>query len=129
MEFSNDIKVKTCPKRVTGNYKVENCKQSKNTLSHLKECNFAESAQEGLVDLLIGVDNAELHYSRAVVRGEEGDPVTRLGPLGWTCICSPAGKKQRTGARSHIKRFLFTRYPTVSVSNVCCHVDRTLKGF
>ena len=26
-EFSKDIKVKTCPKRVTGNYRVENWKQ------------------------------------------------------------------------------------------------------
>ena len=80
-EFSKDIKVKTCPKRVTGNYKVENWKQSKDRWAHLKECDFAESAQDGLVDLLIGVDNAELHYSRADVSGEEGGPAARLGPL------------------------------------------------
>ena len=71
-EFSKDIKVKTCPKRITGNYKVENWKQSKDRWSHLKECDFAEPAQD--------------------VRGEEGDPVARLGPLGWTCIGSPEGK-------------------------------------
>ena len=81
------------PKRVTGNYKVENWKQSKDRWAHLKECDFAEPAQDGLVDLLIGVDNAELHYSRADVRGEEGGPVARLGPLGWTCIGSPEGKQ------------------------------------
>ena len=69
------------PKRVTGNYKVDNWKHSKN---HLKECDFAEPGQEGLVDLLIGVDYAELHYSRADIPGEEGDPLARLGPLGWT---------------------------------------------
>ena len=127
-EFSKDIKVKTCPKRVTGNYRVENWKQSKDRWSHLKDCDFAEPAQEGFVDLLIGVDNADLHYSRADVRGEEGDPVARLGPLGWTCIGSPEGK-QRTGARAHISRTLFTRDPKASVSDVCCDVDRTLKGF
>ena len=77
-EFSKDIKVKTCSKRVTGNYKAENWKQSKNRWSHLKECDFAEPALEGLVDLLIGVDNAELRYSRAAVCGEEGDPVAHL---------------------------------------------------
>ena len=37
-QFSKDIKVKTCPKKVTGNYKVENWKQIKNRWSHLKEC-------------------------------------------------------------------------------------------
>ena len=35
-EFSKDIKVKTCPKRITGNYKVENWKQSKDRWAHLK---------------------------------------------------------------------------------------------
>ena len=129
-EFSKDITVKTCPKTVTGNYKVENWKQSKDRWAHLKECDFAEPAQDGVVDLLIGVDNAELHYSRADVRGEEGGPVARLGTfgldmhwitrrkavdrskgtcqlhvvcptLGWTCIGSPEGK-QWTGARAHV---------------------------
>ena len=74
------------------------------------------------------MDNADLHYSRADVRGEEGDPVARLGPLGWTCIGSPEGKHW-TGARAHISRTLFTRDPNASVSDVCCDVDRTLKGF
>ncbi|PFX16125.1 hypothetical protein AWC38_SpisGene19627 [Stylophora pistillata] len=127
-DFSKGIKVKTCPKRVTGNYKVENWKQSKDRWPHLRECDFAEPAQEGLVDLLIGVDNAELHYSRADVRGGEGDPVARLGPLRWTCIGSPEGK-QWTGARAHISRTLFTRDLNVSVSDVYCDVDRTLKRF
>ena len=43
-EFIKDIKVKTCPKRVTGNYKVENWKQSKDRWSHLKDCDFSEPA-------------------------------------------------------------------------------------
>ena len=127
-EFSEDIKVKTCPKRVTGNYKVENWKQSKNRWTHLTKCDFAEPAQDGLVDLLIGVDNAELHYSRADVRGEEGDPIARLGPLRWTCIGSPEGK-QWTGVRAHVSRTLFTREPNVNVDGVCCDIDRTLKRF
>ena len=49
-EFSKDIKVKTCPKRVTGNYRVENWKQSKDRWSHLKDCDFAEPAKEGFVN-------------------------------------------------------------------------------
>ena len=66
-EFCKDIKVKTCPKRVTGDYKVENWRQSEDRWVHLRECDFAEPAQDGYVDLLIGVDNAELMY---VVRKE-----------------------------------------------------------
>lgn len=127
-EFCSDIKVKTCPKRVTGDYKVENWRQSKDRWVHLRECDFAEPAQDGCVDLLIGVDNADLHYSRADVRGEEGAPVARLGPLGWTCVGSPEGR-QGAGARTHVSRTLFTREPTVSVDSVCCDVDRTLRRF
>ena len=124
-EFSVDIKVKTCPQRVTGNYKAEKWKQSRERWPHLKECNFPELAQDGLVDLLIGVDNAELHYSRTDVHGKEGGPVARLGPLGWTCIGSPEGW-QSTGTRTHVSWTLFTREPFAAVNGVCCDIDQTL---
>lgn len=127
-DFSKDIKVKTCPQRVTGNYKVENWKQSQDKWAHLKQCDFPKPAQDGLVDLLIGVDNAELHYSRADVRGKEGGPIARLGPLGWTCIGSPEGG-QSTGTRTHISRTLFTREPLASINGTCCDIDHTLKRF
>ena len=127
-EFSEDIKVKTCPQRVTGTYKAENWKQSREKWPHLKECDFPEPAQDGLVDLLIGVDNAELHYSRADVRGKGGKPVARLGPLGWTCVGSPEGE-QSTGTRTHISRTLLTREPLTAINGVCCDIDHTLKRF
>ena len=123
-EFSGDIKVKTCPQRVTGNYKAENWKQSRERWPHLKECDFPEPAQDGLVNLTIGVDNDELHYSRADVRDKEGGPVARLGPLGWTCIGSPEGR-QSTGTRAHVSRTLFTREPFAAVNGVCCDIDQT----
>ena len=40
-EISKVIKVRTCPKKVTGNYKVESWKQIKDRLSHRKEYDFA----------------------------------------------------------------------------------------
>ena len=39
-----------------------------------------------IVDLLIGLDCADLHYSFKDVRGTPGQPIARLTPLGWTCI-------------------------------------------
>ena len=39
--------------------------------------------------MLIGIDYAELHFSIRDVRGQPGEPVARLTPLGWTCIGSP----------------------------------------
>ena len=127
-EFSEDIKVKTCPQQVTRTYKAENRKQSHEKWPHLTECDFPQPAQDGLVDLLIGVDNAELHYSRADVRGKEGGPVARLGPLGWTCIGSPEGGRS-TETTTHISRTLLTREPLTAVNGVCCDIDHTLKRF
>ena len=39
--------------------------------------------------MLIGIDYAELQFSIRDVRGQPGEPVARLTPLGWTCIGSP----------------------------------------
>ena len=36
---------------------------------HLLQLEFPRPAQNGLVDLLIGVDNADLHYSKVDVHG------------------------------------------------------------
>ena len=39
-----------------------------------------------IVDMLIGLDCADLHFSLQDVRGEPGQPIARLTPLGWTCV-------------------------------------------
>ena len=87
-QFSMEISVRISPRRVTGNYKVEDWNKIKPKWAHLKS-EFAKPAKDGKVDLLIGIDNADLHYSRADIRGEGGVPLARLGFLGWTCIGSP----------------------------------------
>ena len=85
-QFAKVIEVKTCPHSVTGNYRVEDWTASQGKWPHLAECVFPLPAKDGLVDLLIGVDNADLHYSFVDVRGRVGEPVARLGPLGWRHI-------------------------------------------
>lgn len=42
-----------------------------------------------MVDVLIGIDCADLHYALEEIRGRPGEPVARLTPLGWTCIGNP----------------------------------------
>jgi hypothetical protein len=125
-QFSREISVKTCPNRVTGTYKVEDWSQSKVNWEHLKNCEFAKPAKEGLEDLLIGVDNAELHYSRADIFGESGAPIARLGPLEWTCIGAPDAAEVRT----HVTRTLFSRDSMKCGNSAgCCDVDQRLKRF
>ena len=45
------------------------------------------------MDVLIGVDYAEFHYSFKDVGGRSGEPVARLTPLGCVCVGSPSGLK------------------------------------
>ena len=43
---------------------------------------FPKPANDGLVDLLIGIDNTELHHSHVDLRGKNGGPIARLGQPG-----------------------------------------------
>lgn len=62
------------------------------------EYDFPSSASDGLVDLVIWVDNANLHYSFVAVCEKEGKPVTYLGLFWWTCTVSPERRvESRTG--------------------------------
>ena len=56
---------------------------------HLKSIDFQRCATKPIVDILIGQDCPSLHYALKEVRGNPGEPVARLTPLGWTCIGNP----------------------------------------
>ena len=51
-QFSKDISGKTCPQKVTGNYRV-NWTEHQNKWPHLTKCSFAKPANNRLVDLLV----------------------------------------------------------------------------
>ena len=102
-QFSKEINVKTCPQKVTGNYRVVNSTKHQNKSPHLtQQCSFAKAANNGLVDLLVGIDNAELHYSHADLRGKSGRPIARLGQLA-------ADENEAARTRSHVIPALFTK--------------------
>ena len=71
----------TRPCSVTGSYEVENLRASKVRWPHLVHCDFPLPAKDDLVDLLIEVDYADLHYSFVDIRGNVGEPVATLGSL------------------------------------------------
>ena len=79
--------------RVTRNMKVINWGKYAAKCTHLKGIQFPNLGIRPIVDLLIGVDYAELHYSFKDVRGQPGEPVARLTPLGWTCTGTVSGLK------------------------------------
>ena len=61
--------------------------------THLKNIQFPDPGPNAIVDMLIGVDYADLHYSIKDVRGRPGEPLARLTPLDWTCVGPPSGLK------------------------------------
>ena len=74
--------------RVTGNMKnAAKC-------PHLKGIQFPNPGIRPIVDLLIAIDYADLHYSFKDVRGQPGEPVARLTPLGWTCTGTVSGLRR-----------------------------------
>lgn len=81
IEFLKEINVKTCPQKVTGNYRVVNSTKHQNKWPHLTQCSLAKAANNRLIDLLVGIDNAELHYSHADLRRKSGRPITALDNL------------------------------------------------
>ncbi|XP_067051180.1 uncharacterized protein [Acropora muricata] len=126
--FSKEISIKTCAQKVTGNYRVVNWSEYQNKWPYLTQCSFAKPANDGLVDLFIGIDNSELHYSHVDLRGKNGEPIARLGPLGWGCIGAPE-ENDFVRARSHVIT-LFTREPLWNErKGSCCDVDNSLKRF
>ena len=82
--------------RVTGNMQVVDWSKYKHKWKHLKGIKFPQVGPRPIVDLLIGVDQADLLYSLRDVRGEPGEPIARLTPLGWTCIGNPEVPVERT---------------------------------
>ena len=77
--------------RVTGNMKVIDWGKYAVNCTYLKGIQFPNPGIGPIVDLLIGGDYAELHYSFKDVWGQPREPVARLTPLGWTCTGTVSG--------------------------------------
>ena len=52
----------------------------------MKELTFPRIGKKKTIDLLIGLDHAELHRTLKEVSGKPGEPLARLTPLGWTAV-------------------------------------------
>ena len=90
--------------RVTGNVQPINWKQHARKWEHLTGIQFPNLGQRPTVDVLIGLDYSDLHYSYRDIRGNPGEPIARLTPLSWTCIGNPNDDKNK---HSIIERILF----------------------
>jgi len=71
---------------IVGNMTSLNWRKLAPNWDHLKDVPFPRFEAKGSVDMLIGANYPELHSSIEEVRGNEGEPIARLTPLGWSCI-------------------------------------------
>ena len=76
--------------KVTGNMPVVDWNRYKEQWPHLRNIDFPSSSEKPIVDMLIGLDYADILYAIEERRGKPGDPIARLTPLGWTCVGSPS---------------------------------------
>ena len=82
--------------RVAGNIQPINWKQHARKWEHLTGIQFPNLGQRPTVDVLIGLDYSDLHYSYRDIRGNPGEPIARLTPLSWTCIGNPNDGQEQT---------------------------------
>ena len=75
--------------RVTGDLRPIDWQEQFYKWPHLERLQFANIGPRPMIDILIGVDQAELHYSLQDACGKPGEPIARLTPLGWTCVGGP----------------------------------------
>ena len=67
---------------VTGDLKTVDWKTINRNWDHLRGVNFPQVNSRSKIDMLIGVDYPEFHFSLKNIRGKPGQPIARLTPLG-----------------------------------------------
>ena len=84
-------------------------------------CKVPEIPGDPLVDVLIGQDCIDLHFVKCDVKGEAGEPIARLGPLGWSCIGNPERFKSSVATQPRtnlVYTFVAKSYPVENISQI-----------
>ena len=70
---------------------------------------FSDPAADPTVDVLIGQDQIDLHFSKCDVRGNPGEPIARLGPFVWSCVGHPEKRTTARNPRTSLACTIFCR--------------------
>jgi len=97
--------------------KAVNCARYAKNWNQLKDINFPYLGSLPIVDILIGIDYAALHYSIKDVRGKPGKPVARLTPLGRTCIGHPSLCPEQNCRTNFIRTYFVHEESSVALGN------------
>ena len=63
---------------------------------HLCGIEFWRVDPRPIADICIGLDHVNLYYSYRDIRGNPGEPIARLTPMGWNCISGSSGETLQT---------------------------------
>ena len=74
---------------VTGDLKIVNWKAVNRKRDHIRGVNFPQVNSRNKIDILIGVDYPDIHFSLKDTRGKPGESMAKLTPPEWTCIGIP----------------------------------------
>ena len=107
--------------RVTGNMRVTDWSICAEQWPHLKGITFHQLGSQPIVDLLIGLDSADLHYSFKDIRGEPGQPIARLTPLGWTCVGDLGQADQYNATTNFVRTYFVSEQAEMEDLNVMLH--------
>ena len=90
---------------VTSNMKAIKWRSSANKWNHLKGVAFPIIGAPPIIDIPIGIDYADLHYSVQGRNRKPVEPIARLTPLGWSCIGFINGLLQRNVQTNFISTY------------------------
>ena len=109
--------------QVTGNMPVVDWNRYKQQWPNLRNIDFPSPSRRSIVDVLIGLDCADLLYSIEERRGRPGDPIARLPPLGWTCVGCPGSYYESTLQTNFAYTYFLREQSEIE------QVNRTLEKF
>ncbi len=112
--------------RVAGNLPVVDWSRYKSRWSHLKDIDFPKVGHWSKVDMLIGLDQADLMTYEEEVQSDFGDPIAQKILSGWTCL----GRSDKSEANTYFTFFVKNTENTDNHDNLLWYyweTDRSLQ--
>ncbi|XP_064644712.1 uncharacterized protein LOC135498385 [Lineus longissimus] len=103
--------------KVTGDMKAIDWRGYVDMFEHLKDIEFPKHGRRETIDMLIGVDYPELHFSLKEIAGNHGEPIARKTRLGWTC--EPEVAKAYTATiKQYLKKDYIRKVPPTTFEGI-----------
>ena len=96
--------------KVTGDLEVVDWKKVTQNWKHLRKIKFPVANRRLHIDVLISADYIGLHKSIREVAELKREPISRLTPMGWTCV-GKVGENGGIKVQTHFFRIILVKLP------------------